>query len=178
MIPQGQEQQQKELKYFSRQLFIYGGKKQDYLEPKAGASSAGTSCIYSLINHNKSLILSFPSIQGQIASNTYLWIPLLHALILTEYSSSPVSACGYLASDTRNQVASMSLSAAAGPPREHVLSIFTKAVQRVSPESLVSDAISANDEENTLSILGQNSDLGGKKVRLLAFGKASLLMAR
>jgi glycerate-2-kinase len=72
----------------------------------------------------------------------------------------------------------MPLPAVAGPPREHALSIFNKAVQRVSPESLVSDAINVNDETGALSILGQDYDLGSKGVRLLAFGKASLLMAR
>ena len=70
----------------------------------------------------------------------------------------------------------MSSSADRGPRREHSLSIFTKAVETVLPESLVSGAIHV--EAQRLCILGQQYDLGGKGVRLLAFGKASLLMAR
>ena len=52
------------------------------------------------------------------------------------------------------------------------------AVNRVSPESLISDAISVEKDGQTLSILDRKYDLGGKDVRLLAFGKASRLMAR
>ncbi len=62
--------------------------------------------------------------------------------------------------------------------RDHALAVFQNAVKRVSPECLVADAIHIDKESQTLDILGEKCDLSGKGVRLLAFGKASLLMAK
>lgn len=69
--------------------------------------------------------------------------------------------------------------------RAHAFSIFWSAVRRVDPENLVSDAIQVGSREGgaegsrAVQIAGERFDLEGDGgVRMLAFGKASLRMAK
>lgn len=64
------------------------------------------------------------------------------------------------------------------PPREHALSVFMSAVQRVAPESLVADALVVEDGGKAVVVAGKRAVLGNGGIRMLAFGKASLLMAK
>lgn len=72
--------------------------------------------------------------------------------------------------------------------RAHAFSIFRSAVRRVNPENLVADAIQLGSQGEAaegpsggriVHIAGERFDLeGGGGVRMLAFGKASLAMAK